>query len=164
MPENCENLKASPCVALLFVSSPREQRNPSLLQSTAPRFLMTFWIRYLLPFEHSGTVGVQPEAMDFTNFTNIKTCSHLFYLYFPVIPNRYHKGREGGVYTCIPLSYQLKRRIGAWTQFQWKFQMDQIPGASWYVQKCIIPYQLLLLPTILNYFQLPLWPPKYDEV
>jgi len=55
---------------------------------------------------------VQPEAMDYTNFTNIKTCSDLFYLYFPVIPSRYHKGRKGGVYTCIPLSYQLKRRIG----------------------------------------------------
>ncbi len=129
-----------------FLTKRTEKSVSSAINSST--FSHDFWIRSLLPFEHSGTVGVQPEAMDFTNFTNIKTCSDLFYLYFPAIPSRYHKGRKGGVYTCIPLSYQLKRRIGAWIQFQWKFQMDQIRGASWYVQKFIIHYQLLLLPTI----------------
>jgi hypothetical protein len=136
-----------------FLAKRREKSISSAINSST--FSHDLWIRSLLPFEHSGTVGVQPEAMDFTNFTNIKTCSDLFYLYFPVIPSRYHKGRKGGVYTCIPLSCQLKRRIGAWTQFQWKFQMDQIRGASRYVQKCIIPYQLLLLP---------LWPPYFYEL
>lgn len=147
-----------------FVSSPREQRNPSLLQSTAPHFLMTFGLGLCYPLSIVELLGCSLRPWTLTNLTNIKTCSDLFYVYFPVIPSRYHKGRKGGVYTCIPLSYQLKRRIGAWTQFQWKFQMDHIRGASWYVQKCIIPYQLKLLPTKFIYFQLPLWPPYFDEV
>lgn len=153
-----------------FVSSPREQRNPSLLQSTAPRFLMTFGLGLCYPLSIVELLGCSLRPWTLANFTNIKTCSDLLYLYFPVIPSRYHKGRKGGVYTCIPLSYQLKRRIGAWTQFQWNpipmkiSSGHHIRGASWYVQKCIIPYQLLLLPTKFIYFQLPLWPPYFDEV
>ncbi len=72
--------------------------------------------------------------------------------------------KRWGIYLYTSVTPAEKKDWRAWTQFQWKFQMDQIRGASWYVQKCIIPYQLLLLPTIFNYFQLPLWPHSFDEV
>lgn len=86
-----------------FVSSPREQRNPSLLQSTAPRFLMTFGLGLCYPLSIVELLGCSLRPWTLTNFTNIKTCSDLFYLYFLWYPAGTTREERAGcilVYLC----------------------------------------------------------------
>lgn len=88
-------------VYFCFLTKRTEKSISSAINSST--FSHDFWIRSLLPFEHSGTVGVQPEAMDFTNFTNIKTCSDLFifiFLWYPAGTTREERAECILIYLC----------------------------------------------------------------
>jgi hypothetical protein len=146
-----------------FLTKRTEKSISSAINSST--FSHDFWIRSLLPFEHSGTVGVQPEAMDFNQFYQHKDLLQFVLSLFSCDTQQVPQGKKGrGVYLYTSVIPTEKK----------DWSLDPIPmkissghhirGASWYVQKCIIPYQLLLLPTKFIYFQLPLWPPYFDEV